>query len=153
MHIVLIKKYISENEGIIPVGCMAHSRRKFKEAEGEGEAPLTILKIMAELYAIEKALRDSDASFDETYVVRQKEALPILDKLYEKIQTVRQEVLPQSLTGKACDYTLGQWINLKTYIDDGQLQIDNNLIENAIRPSAIGKKNWMFIGHPSRWRT
>ena len=53
-----------------------------------------------------------------------------------------QEVLPQSLTGKACQYALGQWSNMSVYLQDGRLQIDNNLLENAIRPSAIGKKNW-----------
>src|ERR1019366_2459694 len=54
--------------------------------------------------------------------------------------------LPQSLLGGAMDYTLGQWRTLKVYLDDGRVEIDNNLVENAIRPTAIGKKNWLFVG-------
>ena len=139
-------KYINEQEAIVPVGCMAHARRKFKEAEKEGEIPLSILKLFAQLYVVEKQLHS--AHHEEVNTVRQTVSLPIMQELYQTVMAARKDVLPQSLTGKACDYTLGQWSNLKTYLDDGRLSIDNNLIENAIRPSAIGKKNWMFIGHP-----
>ena len=62
---------------------------------------------------------------------------------------MRQAHLPKTLTGKACDYALAIWDKAKVYCQRGDLQIDNNLIENAIRPSAIGKKNWLFIGHPN----
>jgi len=61
---------------------------------------------------------------------------------------VRRKTLPQGLLGQAIDYTLKRWTALSQFIEDGTLENDNNLIENAIRPSALGKKNWMFIGHP-----
>lgn len=64
------------------------------------------------------------------------------------MELVRGRTLPQGLLGQAIDYTLKRWEALTRYVDDGSLEIDNNLIENAIRPSAIGKKNWLFIGHP-----
>jgi hypothetical protein len=61
---------------------------------------------------------------------------------------LRERVLPKSALGKACDYLLAHWTPLSAHLDYGQTRLDNNLIENAIRPSAIGKKNWLFIGHP-----
>jgi transposase len=60
----------------------------------------------------------------------------------------RQRVLPKSALGKACDYLLGQWAPLSAHLHHGESRLDNNLVENAIRPSCIGKKNWLFIGHP-----
>ena len=60
----------------------------------------------------------------------------------------RSRVLPKSALGKACDYLLGQWAQLSAHLHHGESQLDNNLVENAIRPSCIGKKNWLFIGHP-----
>ena len=60
----------------------------------------------------------------------------------------RQRVLPKSTLGKACDYLLGQWAPLSAHLHHGESRLDNNLVENAIRPSCIGKKNWLFIGHP-----
>ena len=142
-------KYAREHESIKTLGCMAHARRKFKEAESEGQAPLTILRGIAKLYGIEKRLRETDSDAEEIYTIRQQESVPLLEGLYERILQIRKEVLPRSLTGRACDYALGQWEELTCYVEDGHLQIDNNLIENAIRPSALGKKNWLFIGHPS----
>ena len=141
-------KYAREHEAIKTLGCMAHARRKFKEAESEGQAPLSILREIAKLYGIEKRLRESDSDAEEIHTIRQEESLPLLEGLYERILQTRKAVLPRSLTGRACDYALGQWEALACYVEDGDLQIDNNLIENAIRPSALGKKNWMFVGHP-----
>lgn len=141
-------KYVHEHEAIKALGCMAHARRKFKEAESEGQAPLRILGQIAKLYAIEKSLREDADDAGTIYTIRQRKSLPLLEELYEQILNTRKEVLPRSLTGRACDYALGQWKELSCYVQDGHLQIDNNLIENAIRPSALGKKNWMFVGHP-----
>ena len=141
-------KYIKENEGVLGLGCFAHARRRFKEAQHEGERPLKILQQISALYAIEKKLREESAAEEQIKEERQNHAKPILNELYERILETRREVLPQSLTGKACEYSLGQWKTLSRYTEEGYLQIDNNLIENAIRPSAIGKKNWLFIGHP-----
>lgn len=80
--------------------------------------------------------------------VRAHQSRPIVERL--KVALVRLkargQVLPKSLLGQAIDYALGQWSTLQAYLGDGRIEIDNNLVENAIRPTAIGKKNWLFIG-------
>jgi len=73
---------------------------------------------------------------------------PILERLRRALELVRRRTLPQGLLGQAIDYALKCWSALTQFVEDGTLEIDNNLIENAIRPSALGKKNWLFVGHP-----
>ena len=73
----------------------------------------------------------------------------MLARLRRALEIIRRRVLPKSLLGQAIDYTLSRWEALNRYVDDGRLEIDNNLCENAIRPTAIGKKNFLFIGHPA----
>jgi hypothetical protein len=72
----------------------------------------------------------------------------VLKRLHRAMELTRRKSLPQGLLGQAIDYTLKRWEALTRFVDDGRLEIDNNLIENAIRPSALGKKNWLFVGHP-----
>jgi len=69
-------------------------------------------------------------------------------RLRRALEMIRRRVLPKSLMGQAIDYTLSRWEALNRYLDDGRLEIDNNLVENAIRPTALGKKNFLSIGHP-----
>ena len=76
------------------------------------------------------------------------QAQPVLKRLRRAMELIRRKTLPQGLLGQAIDYTLKRWEALTRFVDDGRLEIDNNLIENAIRPSALGKKNWLFVGHP-----
>ena len=80
--------------------------------------------------------------------VRAHQSRPIVERLERALLQLKTSGrhLPQSLLGGAMDYTLGQWRTLKVYLDDGRVEIDNNLVENAIRPTAIGKKNWLFVG-------
>ena len=86
--------------------------------------------------------------------MREEKSKPVLELLHSQLETLREKHLPQSPLGKAISYTLNEWTALNRYQEDGRLQIDNNLTENAIRPSAIGKKNWLFIGHPEAgWRS
>jgi len=141
-------KYAREHEGIIQLGCLAHIRRQFDQAQAESAQARSILEVIAPLYQIEDELRAREASQAQILDTRQRESLPILEALQTQLVEVRQAHLPKSLTGKACDYALRIWDRAKVYCQRGDLQIDNNLIENAIRPSAIGKKNWLFIGHP-----
>ena len=107
-----------------------------------------MLAAIAPLYRIEEELRDAGADRKQIEGTRQSQSLPILEGLQHTLIELRRKHLPKSLTGKACDFALGIWDKAKVYCQRGDLQIDNNLIENAIRPSAIGKKNWLFIGHP-----
>ena len=131
-------------------GCLAHARRKFFEAQAEGEDARWVLEQMQQLYRIEARLREARAGPMEVRAARQEHGAPILEGIHHKLQSLQQsrKHLPRSLTGAAISYTLNQWDKLGVYLRDGRVCIDNNLIENAIRPSAIGKKNWLFMGDP-----
>jgi hypothetical protein len=129
-------------------GCMAHARRKFFEAQAEGEDARWVLLQMQQLYRIEAEMREARAGPLEKRTRRQESSLPILEAIQSRLQSLQQsrKHLPRSLTGTAISYALGQWDKLSVFTRDGRVQIDNNLVENSIRPSAIGKKNWLFMG-------
>ena len=131
-------------------GCMAHVRRKFFEAKAEGEDSAWFLLQVQNLYRIESRLRDCRAGPGIIRRERQTHSQPVLQQIKTRLDdlSARRKHLPQSLTGLAITYALGQWEKLLVFLQDGQVQIDNNLAENAIRPTAIGKKNWLFIGDP-----
>ena len=100
------------------------------------------------LYRIEAHLRDARAGPLERRRCRQQDSTPILERIkarLEKLQASHKH-RPRSLTGEAIRYALNQWEKLIVFVSDGRVEIDNNLVENAIRPSAIGKKNWLFMG-------
>lgn len=130
------------------IGCWAHARRGIHEALGEGRAAAWLVGQIGQLYAVEKHLREHKAGPHLRAAVRVWQSRPILARLRRALEVVRRRVLPQSLLGKAIDYTLARWEALNRYVEDGRLEIDNNLCENSIRPTAVGKKNFLFIGHP-----
>lgn len=144
-----------DKEGLIPVGCWAHARRKFIEAaELQNAAALEIVGEIRQLYLLERHARDECLLPEQRLKLRQELAAPILAALRPRLEELREKQLPQSPLGKACRYALNEWTPLTRYLDNGRLEIDNNLTENAIRPSAVGKKNWLFIGHPDAgWRS
>lgn len=130
-------------------GCWAHVRRKFYEALNE--KPRTtgwMVRHIQQLYQIEARLRQHRAGPALRQAVRKSESAPIIQRLHRALTALKlsRRFLPQSLLGSALDYTLSQWPTLTVFIEDGGIEIDNNLVENAIRPTAIGKKNWLFIG-------
>jgi len=133
---------------LILVGCWAHVRRGFHEALGEGRSAAWLVGQIGKLYAVEKHLREQHAGPQRRAAVRAWQSRPILARLRRAMEVVRRRVLPKSLLGQAIDYALARWETLTRFVDDGRLEIDNNLCENAIRPTAIGKKNFLFIGHP-----
>ncbi|MCH8854044.1 MAG: IS66 family transposase [Planctomycetes bacterium] len=139
----------NSHEYIIEVGCWAHTRRKFDEALNSAVKPCTeiLLRIRA-LYKIEASIRGAEPL--ERLKVRQRESIPLLDKLYQRFEQmcVAREVLPSSAFGKAIGYAINQRQALHRYTTDGRLEIDNNIAENAIRPLALGRKNWLFAGSP-----
>ena len=100
------------------------------------------------VYRIEAALRDHHAGPRLRQAVRASQSRPVVERFQRALVRLKSSgrYLPQSLLGQAIDYTLGQWPTLAVYLDDGRVELDNNLVENAIRPTAIGKKNWLFIG-------
>ena len=144
-----------ERPALIPVGCWSHARRKFVEAaELESATGLEIVQEIRKLYLIEHHARDECLKTEPRLKLRQELSAPILQALRPRLEAAREKCLPQSPLGKAISYALGEWRPLTRYLEDGRLEIDNNLTENAIRPSAVGKKNWLFIGHPEAgWRS
>ena len=130
-------------------GCWAHVRRKFHEALiASPKTAGWILKQIQHLYRVEARLREKGAGPKLRTAVRAHECRPVVERLERALIRLKRSGrhLPQSLLGSALDYALGQWSTLGLYLADGRVEIDNNLVENAIRPTAIGKKNWLFVG-------
>jgi transposase len=133
--------------GIRLAGCWAHARRAIYQAEPS--APRTcawLLNQIGQLYAVERELRTSRAGPRLRAAVRSCRSAPTLRRIHAAIVKLRSRFLPQSGMGKAFAYVLEQWPALLRFADDGRLEIDNNEVENAIRPTALGKKNWLFFG-------
>jgi transposase len=145
----------ADNPGLIPVGCWSHARRKFIEAVDEQPAQAKpIIDQLAKLYLVERHARDECLTAPQRHQLRKEISRPLLLALHAMLEQVQPQVLPQSPFGKAARYCINEWPALSRYLEDGRLELDNNLTENAIRPSAVGKKNWLFIGHPEAgWRS
>lgn len=138
---------VSRYGGIRLAGCLAHIRRKFYEAAKQAsERVLPILLEIQALYRIESQLRCSKAPPDCRKLVRLARARPIVENLHQLILNERTAHLPESNLGKAVNYALGQWDKFVLYLENGELEIDNNLVENAIRPTKLGLKNYLFFG-------
>jgi len=129
------------------LGCMAHARRYFEKAlTNDPPRADHILLIIQKLYAIERKLKERQVSCEVVKRYRMQYALPILNELEAYLKSEKDKVLPKSSIGIAINYTLNIFDDLKGYINDGRFEIDNNNIENAIRPLAIGRKNYLFAG-------
>ena len=136
-------------DAIALAGCWAHVRRKFHESlESAPRLAGWILRQMQHLYAMEWRLRQGKAGPVLRQALRAHHSRPIVERLKRALLRLKAsgKHLPQSPLGIALDYALGQWTSLQVFLDDGRVEIDNNLVENAIRPTALGKKNWLFIG-------
>lgn len=131
--------------------CWAHARRKFHEAQNESPFAARMLFEIQELYKIEADLRE-EPQLDRR-AARQEKSVPVLQRIGLQLQAEQPRHLPKSQTGKAIDYTLGLWDKLLVYTEHSEVEIDNNLVENAIRPTAIGKKNWLFFGSAGAGKT
>ena len=133
--------------GIKLAGCLAHIRRKFFEAQKQApEVVLPILLAIQQLYRIEEELREIQAPPDCRQLVRWVRSRPIVEELHQLILKERTAHLPKSKLGEALNYALGQWDEFCEYLRNGELEIDNNLVENAIRPTKLGMKNYLFFG-------
>ncbi len=139
-----------QSTAIIHAACWAHARRKFKEVPGNPTAE-DIVKRIAKLYRIERKLRDNPELDRAAY--RREHSGPVLEGIKAILESERFRQLPKSNFGKAINYTLDRWDALSQYLEHGRLGIDNNLVENAIRPTAIGKKNFLFFGSPDSGQT
>jgi len=139
----------SRNGHIRLTGCWAHARRKIYDAlEQTPRTAAWLLGQIQQLYAVEAALRAQRAGPKLRAALRASHSKPVALRLERALVRLRasHRHLPQSLLGQAIDYALGQWPTLTVFLENGQLEIDNNLVENAIRPTAVGKKNWLFVG-------
>jgi transposase len=130
-------------------GCWAHVRRKIHDAlEQTPRTAGWLLRQIQHLYRIEAGLREGKAGPNLRAALRAHQSRPIIQRLSKALLRLKSggRHFPQSLLGQAIDYALGQWRTLEVYVGDGRVEIDNNGVENAIRPTAVGKKNWLFIG-------
>jgi len=140
-------KHFEHRAGITLLGCFAHARRYFEKAlDQDKERATWMLAAIQKLYQVEREAREANLSFTDRYQLRQEKSVPILVDIKEWLYQNSTKVLPASLIGKAINYTVGMWPRLERYITDGRFEIDNNLIENAIRPIALGRKNYLFAG-------
>ena len=141
-----------EQTEAILVGCWAHARRKFKETEiaqgktKSGKVSWALNQIQ-KLYGIEKAIKDKPPQ--EKYAIRQQKSVPVLNEFKIWLDKSALQVPPKTAMGKAIGYCLNQWSKLIVYLEDGQLSIDNNRAERAIKPFVIGRKNWLFSHTPN----
>lgn len=143
--------WVSDIDDIIHLGCMAHARRPFaklvKMAKKSGKTH-QILSMITKLYQIEQEARNKQLSPDKRYQLRLEKAEPILDKIKQWLDGSINVVPPSSAIGKGISYMLNRWGELIAYLKDGRLELDNNWVENNIRPFAIGRKNWLFAASP-----
>jgi transposase len=140
--------YARTHAGVAWVGCWAHARRYFVEALADTpKAAQLVLRLIGQLYRLEAGWDEANIG-EHRAALRQEYFARPLRWLRRVTLGLRQQALPRSLLGKACAYLLGHWDVLVAHQQYSCTRIDNNLVENAIRPSAIGKKNWLFIGHP-----
>ena len=140
---------IYENKkGVLPIGCWAHARRKFEEALSEDKARASYaLEQIGLLYEVERRADQQQLSFEERADLRSRLAYPIMVAFEKWLLNEYPKVLPKGRIGKAIRYTYNIYHKLTRYHLDGRLKIDNNLGENAIRPIALGRKNWLFCGN------
>jgi hypothetical protein len=138
--------------GLIEVGCWAHARRYFHKALESDQLRMELaLLLIAQLYRVEKEARPLTA--EDRLRLRQLQSQPILEKLHNYLLEIQVEVLPKSPEGRAVRYTLKNWTALTRYCEDGDLQIDNNATERAIRGVAVGRNNWVFFGSDEGGKT
>lgn len=135
----------SRNAGIVQAACMAHVRRKYhdvlKIAKGNQKAQVAMGFIRA-LYDIEREHADDPP--DLRLAARNEKSRPIMERFWEWLMAEAAHVIPGSTLGKAINYTIPLWPRLKVFLGDGRVPIDNNLVENAIRPFTVGRRNWLF---------
>jgi transposase len=139
---------VADAKGLIHAGCHAHARRRFEDARKaqadpsrEGQSKVA-LDLIGQLYRIERDLKT--ASSEERLAVRRTQSVLIVQELKAWLDSMAEQVLPQSALGKAVFYTLGQWNKLRQFLDHPEIPLDTNRVENAIRPFCIGRKNWLF---------
>lgn len=140
-----VYKHYYANDQVTHLACWAHARRKFEKAlQSDRKRAEHVMLEIQKLYAIEREAMESSAG--QRKKLRLEKSLPIINELGKWLHAQRQQVLPKSPIGQAIEYVTPLWESLQNYLHDGDLHIDNNIIENSIRPVAIGRKNYLFAG-------
>ncbi len=145
---------IGSSGEITHVGCLVHVRRKFMDVlksgskKNKGGTARAVVNLIKKLYHLEKMTRNQRLDPEQIKQMRQERAKPIMDKIKVLLMESAKTTPPKSLLGRAISYALGQWDRVLVYLEDGRLSPDNNVAENAIRPFAVGRKNWLFSGSP-----
>lgn len=148
-------QYLEKEESVTHLGCWAHARRKFAEAvhanrKGQKKTAHAqrVLSMIAKLYKFEKEATEKGLSATERVALREEKALPVLKKLRKELEVLEPKVPSDSRLGKAVGYALKTWPKLVRCFEYGEARLDTNLVENAIRPFVVGRKNWMLAGSP-----
>lgn len=137
----------AQRPGITLLGCMAHARRKFNDALANNNSIAShVLEEIQKLYAIERYITDHEIKDEAKLQYRKENAVPLLKQLGNWMQDKYSEVLPKSAIGNALAYSIKRWGKLSLYATTAELNIDNNPVENSIRPVAVGRKNYLFAG-------
>jgi hypothetical protein len=146
--------YQEPARGIAEVGCWAHARRRFFEAQSSDLMRSTVmLAYIRLLYDVEHEARDRKLDGEARRALRQEKSKPLLDDIHAYLKQEQPRVLPKSPEGEAIAYTLSNWKALTRYSDDGDLEIDNNRAERSLRGIAVGRRNWTFYGSDNGGRT
>jgi transposase len=148
---------VLEKDGMLLVGCFSHTRRNFvkvidargKDAKKKPGSAEVALDYIRKLYVIEKTVHQEELPDEDLLSLRKEKALPVLEDFKNWMDKRFPLTPPKGLLGKAFDYALSNWPRLVRYLQDIHLTPDNNIVENDIRPFALGRKNWLFAGHPN----
>ncbi len=138
--------------GVRRAACWAHARRGFVEAlklhpdDRDSEA---VLRLISELFAVDAEAREQKLDHEQRRLLREERARPALAQLFTLLQDLQTRALPASALGKAVAYTLTLWERLTLFLEHPRLELSNNLAENSMRPVAVGRKNWIHVGHPA----
>jgi transposase len=144
--------YTGSKGTVIEVGCWAHARNKFKDAEStDPERVLAAKAWVRQLYHIEDKAKTLSSA--ERQQLRQAEAVPVLESFYQWLLAQKTKVLPKSPIASAINYVLNQWAALRVYTTDGDLNIDNNVSERTLKLIGMGRVNWLFVGSDNGGRT
>jgi transposase len=134
---------------IVHAACWAHARRKFFQAvelNPQDKSAVGIVAQMDELFEIDAQAREQASSQEDRQLLRLEKSKPLLEQIKSQIQAARTDALPKSVLAKACNYTLTLWTRLTRLLEHPELELSNNLAENAMRPVALGRRNWIHVG-------
>ena len=146
--------HLKDNPDIILAGCFAHVRRKFEKVfkASKEKSAEKILYTIGKLYEVEKRIRNLEyykkGNFEEIVKIRQRDSKPLMEHLYKLIEEESKNPKKSDGLRIAVNYALKEWPKINHYLENGELYIDNNYVENAIRPFVVGRKNWLFADVP-----